>query len=64
MLPLLLLLFPALQAISLPRLGGIPVPGRSVPVLRLFDSYAANCRPRKQDDFGMDQLAEVGDTVG
>ncbi|CAI4224595.1 unnamed protein product [Auanema sp. JU1783] len=40
-------------------LGGIPVPGRRVPILRLFENYAASCRPIRKRDFRMDQLAEI-----
>ncbi|KJH49583.1 hypothetical protein DICVIV_04315 [Dictyocaulus viviparus] len=40
-------------------IGGIPVPGRSVPVLRLFENYSASCRPKIRGDFGMDQLAQI-----
>ncbi|KAJ1371878.1 hypothetical protein KIN20_033911 [Parelaphostrongylus tenuis] len=55
---LLLLLFTDLfMANSYP--GGIPIPGRTVPVLRLFENYAASCRPKSRRDFGMDQLAQI-----
>ncbi|EYB87402.1 hypothetical protein Y032_0263g587 [Ancylostoma ceylanicum] len=40
-------------------MGGIPVPGRTVPVLRLFENYSASCRPKPRKDFGMDQLAQI-----
>ncbi|WKX92787.1 hypothetical protein Q1695_010656 [Nippostrongylus brasiliensis] len=39
--------------------GGIPVPGRTVPILRLFQHYGASCRPKSRKDFGIDQLAEI-----
>ncbi|VDO18639.1 unnamed protein product [Heligmosomoides polygyrus] len=40
-------------------MGGIPVPGRTVPILRLFEHYGASCRPKSRSDFRMDQLAEI-----
>uniref|UniRef100_A0A1I7XHG5 DDE_3 domain-containing protein n=1 Tax=Heterorhabditis bacteriophora TaxID=37862 RepID=A0A1I7XHG5_HETBA len=39
--------------------GGIPVPGRAVPILRLFENYGASCKSNTKKDFGMDQLAEI-----
>ncbi|XGW20022.1 hypothetical protein V3C99_003666 [Haemonchus contortus] len=39
--------------------GGLPIPGRTVPILRLFEHYSASCRPKARKEFGMDQLAEI-----
>ncbi|RCN27673.1 hypothetical protein ANCCAN_26590 [Ancylostoma caninum] len=54
---LLLISSNAIHAASF--MGGIPVPGRTVPVLRLFENYSASCRPKPRKDFGMDQLAQM-----
>ncbi|PAV81624.1 hypothetical protein WR25_17480 [Diploscapter pachys] len=39
-------------------LSGIPVPGLKVPVLRIFENYAANCQKKNVRDFGFDQIAQ------
>ncbi|CAL2030150.1 unnamed protein product [Caenorhabditis brenneri] len=39
--------------------SSIPVPGRNVPIMRLFENYAASCRPTNKRDFNMDQLAAL-----
>ncbi|PIO59577.1 hypothetical protein TELCIR_18958, partial [Teladorsagia circumcincta] len=49
----------AAAAIRASYMGGLPIPGRTVPILRLFEHYGASCRPRSRKDFGMDQLAEI-----
>ncbi|VDM62846.1 unnamed protein product [Angiostrongylus costaricensis] len=48
-----------LQLFSESYPGGIPIPGRTVPVLRLFENYAASCRPKTRREFGVDQLAQI-----
>ncbi|CCD71929.1 Lipocalin domain-containing protein [Caenorhabditis elegans] len=37
----------------------LPVPGRNVPIMRLFENYAASCRPKSKKDFNVDQLANL-----
>ncbi|CAD6189864.1 unnamed protein product [Caenorhabditis auriculariae] len=55
---LLILIFHQTSAVT-PFLGGVPVPGRTVPILRLFENYASSCRPKEKKDFSMDQLAQL-----
>ncbi|KAK5981009.1 hypothetical protein GCK32_016400, partial [Trichostrongylus colubriformis] len=55
----LVLLIPCSVMVMASYMGGLPIPGRTVPILRLFEHYGASCRPRARKDFGMDQLAEI-----
>lgn len=40
-------------------LGGIPVPGRSVPSIRIFELYAKSCAPNHRSSAIVDQLSNV-----
>uniref|UniRef100_A0A8R1HK08 Lipocalin domain-containing protein n=1 Tax=Caenorhabditis japonica TaxID=281687 RepID=A0A8R1HK08_CAEJA len=37
----------------------LPQPGRDLPVMRIFENYAASCRPTNKRDFNVDQLASL-----
>ncbi|CAI5439848.1 unnamed protein product [Caenorhabditis angaria] len=47
------------QTVVRPFVNAIPIPGRNVPILRLFENYAASCRPKNKKDFSIDQLATL-----
>ncbi|KAF1769549.1 hypothetical protein GCK72_001366 [Caenorhabditis remanei] len=49
----------SMSATVRPFTNSIPVPGRNVPIMRLFENYAASCRPTNKRDFNMDQLATL-----
>ena len=41
-------------------IGGIPVPGRSIPALRIFEFYQTSCVPStRQSAISLDQLRRV-----
>ncbi|CAJ0573518.1 unnamed protein product, partial [Mesorhabditis spiculigera] len=44
---------------ELPFLNAIEVPGAKVPIMRMFDNYAAHCKKEGERTLGMSSLAQI-----